>query len=157
MIDLSTLGFTETTSSQLTADSWSGDLPTGSEYTFYFRVESGAEPEGSGLIGFLADIIGPNSSTVTSSTWRVATSMFSLYPNDAVEWAPNDGSFMSTQVTGIDALAQWISSAAAPGDGGPYDAMYVGVSIMDTPIPGALWLMGSGLVGLLGLRRLRRD
>jgi hypothetical protein len=39
----------------------------------------------------------------------------------------------------------------ANGASGPID--YAGFTLSSVPIPGALWLFGSGLLGLLGVRR----
>lgn len=160
IIDLTSLGFvpeTETTGNGFMSDTWTGDLQNGSEYTFIFRIEDMTQVEDLGLTALLADITGPYSFTVTSDSWRQANSMFMLYPEDAVEWFLNDGSGFLPVITGIDGGAAWISNIAPPGDSGEFDALYLAVTISDTPIPGAAWLMGSGLVGLMGLRRLRRS
>lgn len=36
------------------------------------------------------------------------------------------------------------------------DVLFPTIEMVNTPVPGALWLFGSGLVGLLGLRRKNR-
>lgn len=67
------------------------------------------------------------------------------------------GTFSYLMITDITSIATqgllgdvWVGTAAT-GDGFDVNA----VSISSTPIPGAVWLLGSGLLGLVGIRRRR--
>ena len=42
------------------------------------------------------------------------------------------------------------------GDDTPYKVDNINLTSMPTPIPGAIWLLGSGFVGLIGLKRKKR-
>lgn len=54
---------------------------------------------------------------------------------------------------GLDWFTYMIVTGQTPVSGGPdCDSMYV-FSTSSVPIPGAVWLLGSGLLGLLGIRR----
>ena len=39
------------------------------------------------------------------------------------------------------------------GTGGTDYAPYLSVTVSSIPIPGAVWLLGSGLIGIVGIRR----
>jgi len=49
--------------------------------------------------------------------------------------------------------SEWVTETGACLDG-QIDGIYL-ASISNVPIPGAVWLLGSGLIGLVGLRRRR--
>ncbi len=55
-------------------------------------------------------------------------------------------------------LADWVTSPSGEVlDGQIPEGGISLASINNVPIPGALWLLGSGLIGLLGLRRKLRS
>jgi hypothetical protein len=41
-------------------------------------------------------------------------------------------------------------------EGAPYLKFYTGDDFASVPLPGAVWLLGSGLAGLVGLRRRKQ-
>lgn len=77
----------------------------------------------------------------------------------------NGGEFLTLSLTLSDGYdATWLLSALDSGNArvgvhvlsleGGFSAS--GVSTAATPIPGSVWILGSGLLGLLGLRRIRQ-
>jgi len=98
----------------------------------------------------------PNNKTDTGLIWKKDTSNFDFQATGTtLEWKLTKGQF--------DALAkgltldpsgkyQWYAATrtSAATNGTTYD---VGASNSVTPIPGAAWLLGSGIFGLVGLKR----
>lgn len=87
--------------------------------------------------------------------------------SDAMIWTETDGAQKITDILlaeGID-ITGWILSSATAisadgltivGNGslnGSLETWMVTLDAAPTPIPGAIWLLGSGLVGLVGLRK----
>ena len=54
-----------------------------------------------------------------------------------------------TQAEIVDQMGDFLQHASL--------SIYYGEEIAPTPIPGAVWLLGSGLVGLVGIRRKMKD
>lgn len=53
-------------------------------------------------------------------------------------------------INGIDLAAQWIGNGLFPGSS---NAFAVHADFVATPIPAAVWLLGSGLLAIVGMRR----
>ncbi len=163
-------------SSAANSNSWTGDLTTGDNYTLIFRIQNESHPGTINPTALLANIIGQfNNVSTENVNWEAArftgTGALGLDWQTATGWAMNDG----TWVNGFDSSI-WNWSTNAPITGLPIDAMWIGfgdypghsdataetisyfkVTFSDTPLPAAVWLMGSGLLGLLGFRRLRNS
>ena len=148
------------------ADTLEVNLGPGS-YSFTWEVyntnSSGTEaPSGtsttnpSAFLGQITDGINFNLSSIAwevsltgdTGTWFAATA----YANNTSPaignqiWANNGG-----PISGISGDAWWIGFGAYPG----VESFYVRTTfdVATVPLPGAVWLLGSGLVGLVGLRR----
>jgi hypothetical protein len=153
-----------------TSASLSLDLARGNDYTFQWEVTNYAG-SGDNPTAFLADIIYGTTAISTNAVWEVAAGVYDPITDTwspgswvtATEYAANDGSTGvdtwynsngNAAIAGISDSAQWIGVGAYPGTGSSVN--FVRVTFSATPIPGALWLMGSGLLGLVGIGRLRR-
>lgn len=148
------------------SDSLNVDLVEGNSYELIWRVENVGAASDSNPFAFLADVSSTWTSTMaTDATWEVATEVGGTPGTwtSATVYAYNSGlladgsgtsiwyNSLGSGVSGISDAAAWIGSDDYPGN--ESNAMYVRMSFTATPIPAAAWLMGSGLLGLLGVRR----
>ena len=74
-----------------------------------------------------------------------------------IEWFGDSGGGTGFDLAGTEFEGEWIQYVRVDGPegymGGEIDAF---ADVSAVPIPGAIWLLGSGLVGLMGLRRSRK-
>ena len=93
-----------------------------------------------------------DSASMTVSFGSLANPFKTVVANTiANDWATYTSTFLYTGDTGQVTLA-----LAGGGKSDSYGALVDNVSVTPknaTPIPGAVWLLGSGLLGLVGLRR----
>ncbi|MBU1249272.1 MAG: hypothetical protein KKB70_11275 [Proteobacteria bacterium] len=147
------------------ADSLTINLTKGSSYDLIWRVENVGTVGPNNPFGFLGDVSSAYGSYSSSATWQVADDNGGTPGTwvNALEYAANsgllsDGSGANSiwynnnhgSIAGIAGEAQWIGEDVYPGSSS--EAMYVKMNFTATPIPAAAWLLGSGLIGLLGIR-----
>ncbi|HIJ91543.1 MAG: VPLPA-CTERM sorting domain-containing protein [Desulfobulbaceae bacterium] len=60
-------------------------------------------------------------------------------------------------ISGISSSAHWIWAGDATTNDYAYFSTKISATSQPTPIPGAVWLMGSGLAGMFGLRRRKQE
>ena len=143
------------------ASSYTADLAPGTYTVEWTVVNWEVPPTTSGPAAFLAQIDTGSGLILTSSAWEVNPYINSVYegwkaateynlnsdPNSI--WDNNNG---NSAVAGISGDAWWIGSGAFPGETAQFKVR-TSFTVSAVPIPGAVWLLGSGLMGLVGLRR----
>lgn len=90
---------------------------------------------------------------------------------DGINWYIDKGDFSGNLVSGnlvngtssdLDSLnvfmqaGEQINFVIDPGDNYFHDSTRLFIEIAPVPVPGAVWLLGSGLAGLVGLRRKKK-
>jgi hypothetical protein len=94
-----------------------------------------------------------------SLLWTAPTDKFALVP-EASEYSSATNAHVNWEIFTFTVLATGASSSiffAGQDTGGYYYLDNVSVTpLSSVPIPGPLWLLGSGLMGLAGLRRFRK-
>lgn len=127
---------------------------TGPLNVFYYTNPQGTSPYTSTYfpyanpMGFIAtlDIDGKTyDSNLTDGLWSVAADMAGK------EYDYNSGAWYN-KVSADFSGAEWLSTELNSWGLGS-SSMTVSFNLAPTPIPGAVWLLGSGLVGLVGIRR----
>lgn len=153
------------------ADTLTVDLATGETYELLWRVENYGAISNNNPFAFLADVTSAHGDNYsTSATWEVANEVGGTPGTwvTAREYAFNSGALIDgsgnsiwnrvnggAPIAGISDDAKWIGVEEYPGASA--NAMYVRMSVTATPVPAAAWLLGSGLLSLLGIRRLGRQ
>ncbi|BDQ33456.1 VPLPA-CTERM sorting domain-containing protein [Pseudodesulfovibrio portus] len=137
--DLNSVGFDANNSAQyFRAEGQSGDNTDGFQFVDY---------SGDSLIFVL---------TGTTTTYPAFPNepdldpSFSFYMNNGFETLLNIDALYFSSYNPIDQLSGLESLAS---DGGDVVVELTAFDYTPTPIPGAAWLLGSGLIGLVGLRR----
>lgn len=121
--------------------------------------------------GYLHSITGENVTTSLETTAGAESPIPAGSYTMASLFFSNSGSFADNLVqfsygiqgipdAGIKANKSLLDAVDPITESGPYVISADGMQIAEgtpTPVPGAVWLLGSGLLGLVGLRRKSRD
>lgn len=127
-------------------------LTPGVTYTFsfdYLGTISGSPPQAYAGIS-------PTNTTVPTAGWVFASVAYGnaqLLTNDNT-WHSYTFSFSDSFLNSIGGSTVYLTFQQAAGSVGT--AYFDNVSLTAVPIPAALWLLGSGLIGLAGVRRFRK-
>ena len=99
-----------------------------------------------------------NASTVTGSTPQLGTPSGGVVTGDGWQSYPvGGGSYAFTLPANLASTASYIIQVRGEAAPGLSAESYGGtVNFTPVPLPGAAWLLGSGLAGLIGARRRRR-
>lgn len=100
-----------------------------------------------------------NSYPTTSQTLTIEAydASNSLLYSDIVTFDEHWTQFTATDWTGVKEIQlTGFTNNPDPGDWAPWVACIDDIKTSPVPIPGAVWLLGSGLLGLAGLRRRRQ-
>ena len=107
--------------------------------------------------GIFTGYTGFNSESADGNT---TLGIFALTINLADAFGSDFGTFngVQLQITGDNGSLQAAAAAAAAGTGGGYDAApsLIGTTAAVIPVPAAVWLFGSGLIGLVGVARRKK-
>ncbi|MEW6267134.1 MAG: VPLPA-CTERM sorting domain-containing protein [Thermodesulfobacteriota bacterium] len=164
------------------ADTAHFELQRGVSYTFYWWVLNAPDPNidaPNNPSGFLGQVVFSSGqpTLLSSDSWLVSSDTQNWIPGqvyadnsgnwldeaarqafqaanpgvtESIWWYWKDYTTGSGQIDGISGQAAWIGL-------GPYvegNDFWVKLEFtVPVPIPGAIWLLGSGLIGLMGLRR----
>ena len=124
------------------------DLSTGSQFTIALDPDHLGFGKDSVVGITLTDTFGATSTV--SQTWASGTN---LYPDDYLNINLSLSSFIGVDLASIsDVLFSYEADLA-----NDISIDFISVDATPTPIPGAVWLLGSGLVGLVGLRRKKKS
>jgi hypothetical protein len=85
-----------------------------------------------------------SSATETNGLFAYGTSTSTLTDNWSVQYGPNGNNF--SNLLGTDPYSYNFNASITT-------AVRNGINVTPTPIPAAAWLLGSGLLGLVGIRR----
>lgn len=147
-----------------TATSFNLDVADNTTYDLFFQiVNQGGAPGSSNPVAFLGQLELPDGSlllssaswsvsgTASSTPWQlsdwVSATSYGANSDSSTIWFRNNG-----LIAGIDASAEWVGLGAYPGTAETF-WLKVTVTTSPVPLPGAALLLGSGLLGLVGLRR----
>ena len=153
------------------ADTQTLNLDINHNYQLIWQTKNSSSSS-SGPGGFLAEITSPvpieGSSLLSSANWEIFVQYGSLETpanfdllawSAATEWGQNNGSAFWRKVAGIHDDAQWIwgpDNFDMPKAPGPNDAVFIRAMVHPTPVPSAMLLLSTGLLGLEAIRRTRR-
>lgn len=117
-----------------------------------FMVASGLPPESNGTVNY-DNLFWPGGSPQTASDYPPHGGLLDIY---GLLFNIGNGrvvNIWSNGVFGANGVADYGASVSTANTS--LDYVGSGVTVTTTPEPGTLWLVGSGLVGVLGLRRRR--
>lgn len=117
-----------------------------------FTVASGLPPESNGVVSY-DNLFWPGGSPQTASEYPPHGGFLDIY---GLLFNIGNGrvvNIWSNGVFGANGIADYGASVSTANMS--LDYVESGVTATTTPEPGTLWLVGSGLVGVLGLRRRR--
>jgi len=141
-------------------------LTVGSTYEVIWKVtDKNNYP--TDIAGFLASISSADSisgNLLSSESWLVTTDTDWQNANwdPAISYGANDYQFtpwyraeLIGGIAGIDPAAEWIWTSDNVGNNDVF--IKAEFTVNSVPVPAAFWLLGSGLVGLVGFRRRKKS
>lgn len=129
---------------------------SGIQFDFVAKEEMGTPPVWEGAdIGL---VVSPDDGTATSGTWAYDPGKFAPPEFLVVLKAANDPGYAVWLFSGADAASfsgDWLV-AWTNKNGQPRELSHLSIYASRVPVPPAVWLFGSGLLGLVGIARRKR-
>lgn len=151
--DSVTMTFAGKSTDWWTPAAFSTTLELGKEYVLSFTVKNDGAYGSGNPAGFLGDFTmgGVSYLTQASPVWSVDSGSLAQFHtnNEGLTsiWYRGNG---NKTIANISGDAWWIGKAGALANNESYT---VSANFTATPIPAAVWLLGSGVLALVGLRR----
>jgi hypothetical protein len=132
-----------------------GTIQVNTNYTLTFYVGNPL-PGSTSVKGYTVALYDATASLTLASQTHIYNGFDNFSPANG-EWELSTVTYTSTNLTAGHNLQILFYGPGGNGDNVYFDKIQLDASgTSQVPLPGAVWLLGSGLLGLMGLRRFRK-